>query len=74
MQTYLYSIYQSSFKLFNIRYVIKNRVNSPVLVINFSLKGFGCLNLIVVPICIIFLLYFKGVFNLLQNETCAMSA
>ena len=39
MQTYLYSIYQSSFKLFEIKYIIKNKTYSPVLVINFSFSN-----------------------------------
>ena len=49
MLTYLYSIYQSSFKPFKIRYIIKNKVNSPVVTINFSFKAFGYLRLILVP-------------------------
>ena len=51
MLTYLYSKYQSGFEFFNIRYIIKNKVNSPILVINFSPKAFGCLRLIFLPIC-----------------------
>ena len=74
MHTYLYSIYQNSFTLFKIRYIIKNKVNSPAVTINFSFKAFGCLRLIFVPIYCIFLQYFKGVHNLLRYETCAMSA
>ena len=54
MQTHLNSIYQSRFKLFEIRYIFKNKVNSPVLVINFSPKAFGCLKLIFVLIYSIF--------------------
>ena len=61
MQIYLYNIYQSSFKLFEIKYIIKNKVNSPMLVINFSPKAFDCLRLIFVPIYSIFFQYFKGV-------------
>ena len=61
MQTYLYSTYQSSFKLFEIKYSIKNKVNSPILVINFSPKAFDCLRLIFEPINSIFFQYFKGV-------------
>ena len=74
MHTYLYSIYLSSFKIFKIRYIIKNKVSSPVVTINFSFEAFGCLWLIFVSIYYILLQYFKGVHNLLQNETCAVSA
>ena len=75
MHTCVYRICQSCFKLCKIRYIIKNKVNSRVLVINFSLKAFGCLKLIFIPVYIIlFFQYFKGVHNLLQNETCTASA
>ena len=72
MHTYVYRICHSCYKLCKIRYII-NKVNSHVLVINFSLKAFGCLRLIFVPVYNIFLQYFKGGHNLLQNETCAVS-
>ena len=39
--------YQTTFKLFKIRHIIKNNVNSPVLVITFSPKAFGCLRLFI---------------------------
>ena len=71
---YLYSKYQSSSKLLKIRCIIKTKINLPDLVINFSPKALGCLRLIFVPVYIIFFYYFKGVHNLIQNETCAMSA
>ena len=75
MLTYLYSIYQSSFKLFKIRYIIRNKVNSSVITINFRFKAFGCLRLILVPrYSIFFIVFLSGVHKLLQNETCAMSA
>ena len=70
MQTYLYSILYSSFKLFKIRYIIKNKINLPVLVINFSPKAFGCLRLIFVPICSIFFHCFKGVRDVLLFFHC----
>ena len=60
MLTYLYSIYQSSFTLLKIRYIIKNKVNSPVITINFSLKAFGYLRLIFVPEYSIFFALFSG--------------
>ena len=74
MLTYLYSIYQSSFKLFKIRYFITNKVNSLVITINFRFKAFGYLRLFLYLYTVYFLLYFTGVHKLLQNETCAMSA
>ena len=74
MLAYLYSIYKISFKFFKIRYAIKYKVNSPVLVINFGPKAFGRVRLIFAPIDRIFFQYYKGVYSLLQNETCAKSA
>ena len=74
MLTYLYSIYQSSFKIFKIRYIIKNKINSPLIRINFRFKAFGCPRLFLYLCTVHFLQYFTGVHKLLQNETCAMSA
>ena len=60
MLTYLYGIYQSSFKLFKIRYIIRNKVNSSVIIINFRFKAVGCLKLILVPRYSIFFVVFYG--------------
>ena len=73
MLTYLYSIYQSSFKLFKIRYIIRN-INSYVIIINVRFKAFGCLRLILVPRYGIFFAVFYGRSQITSNETCAMSA
>ena len=53
--TLIYTVYfRVALNFVKIRYAIKNKVNSRVLVINFSLKAFGCLKLIFAPISNIF--------------------
>ena len=75
MHTYLSSIYQSSFKLFKIRCIIQNKVNSPVVTINFSFKAFDCLTLIFVPIYTIYFCSILRAFTIyFKMKPCAMSA